>query len=136
MISCGKQDETDDGKAQNEDNNDAFPPVNPLKLRSQLQRYAYEDGTRRLGALSNNKAFRDVISGSSNRKTRASIDESCIVRTGKRKPTSVVMISSGPLSPKRNKAAIKRTYAPPEQYQHLHHLTDLLQPNLESKRTI
>jgi hypothetical protein len=41
-------------------------------------------------------------------------------------------VSSGP-SPKRNKSALKRTYAPPEQYQHLQNLTDFLRPGLESK---
>jgi hypothetical protein len=128
--SWGKQDETDPNGVDDDDDG-PVPPVNPLKLRSLLQQFAHQ-GARRIGNLTKPGIFRNNIPteeiGSSNEK--ATIAYTAI---GKRKSSNTTATTNDGPNPKRNKAVIKRSYAPPEHYHHLKHLTDFLQPELESK---
>jgi hypothetical protein len=132
--SWGKQDETDANGVNDDDDDDAIPPVNPLKLRSLLQQFAHQ-GARRFGNLAEPGTFRNNTSTEENRSLN---ENTTIAHTaiGKRKSSNTMATTNDGPNPKRNKAVIKRSYAPPEQYHHLKHLTDFLQPELESKYVI
>lgn len=101
--------------------------VSPKKHTTQLQSLIKDDSG--IPTQTSGFDYRDNTPSTPSKRSASDHEEFITPRTPKRSRTRSVE----PSTPHSNKKRPKRGYAPPETYEHLHHLQDYLEPHLDGK---